>query len=65
MEDKIIIKRLLELGLQKLVEMSGQDVADFIAGSNIPEAPSVPKETPPPVDDQDEENAEWERRFGK
>ena len=42
MNDKQILKRLLELGLEKLIEQSGQTLEDFIDGQNIQPQPTPP-----------------------
>lgn len=63
MNDQQMLKRLLELGLEKLIEQSGQTLEDFVAGQDVKEAPH--QEAVQKVDAQAQEDSEWERRFGK
>lgn len=64
MNDKEVLKYLLGLGLETLIARSGQEVADFITGSNVPEAPRTEPKAPV-VEDTSFDNAEHERRFNK
>lgn len=47
MNDNDVLKYLLNLGLETLINRSGQEVADFISGSNIPpRVEQVPEDAP-------------------
>lgn len=63
MDDKVILKYLLGLGLETLIARSGQDLSDFIDGSGIQEAPpkeaSPANEAPQPTSFDDERMARF------
>lgn len=61
MTDKQILKRLLELGLEKLIDQN----PDFVMEPPTITQPTQPQGKVEAKTDNPDEDAEWNRRFGK